>query len=77
VVGYGPALKAPYQDTAIVWRRGKAVDLGRYPGGSVSRAFGINDRGKIIGEGNLQPDGPMHALRWTIKPGKPAQVELQ
>ncbi len=77
VVGYAPALKAPYFDTAVLWRGGKAIDLGRYPGGTVSRAFGVNDKGQIVGEGNLEPDGPMHGLRWTVKPGQAVVVELQ
>jgi chitinase len=75
VVGYAPARKAPYQDTAVLWRGGQAMDLGRFPGGTVSRAFGINDQGKVVGEGNLEPDGPMHALRWTVKPGQAVLVE--
>jgi uncharacterized membrane protein len=62
-------------DTAVMWRGGHAIDLGRYPGGTVSRAFGVNDQGKVVGEGNLVPDGPMRALRWTIKPGQAAVVE--
>lgn len=65
IVGYAPAVQAPYQFTAVLWRNGRAIDLGRYPGGTVSRAYGINDKGQIVGEGNLVPDGPMHALRWT------------
>jgi len=77
VVGYAPATRAPYQDTAVVWRNGKATDLGRYPGGTVSRAYGINDKGQIVGEGNLAPNGPMHALSWTLTTGLPAVVELQ
>jgi probable HAF family extracellular repeat protein len=75
VVGYAPARKAPYLDTAVLWRGGKAIDLRRYPGGTVSRAFGVNDKGQIVGEGNLAPDGPMHALRWTVKPGQAPVVE--
>jgi probable HAF family extracellular repeat protein len=77
VVGYAPARKAPYQDTAVLWRGGQAWDLGRFPGGTVSRAFAISDQGKVVGEGNLVPDGPMHALRWTIKPGQAAIAELE
>ncbi|MFO1337119.1 MAG: hypothetical protein U1F53_02610 [Burkholderiaceae bacterium] len=77
VVGYAPALKAPYFDTAVLWRGGKAIDLGRYPGGTVSRAYGVNDKGQIVGEGNLVPDGPMHGLRWTVKAGLAPLVELQ
>ncbi|MFO1338236.1 MAG: hypothetical protein U1F53_08365 [Burkholderiaceae bacterium] len=77
VVGYAPALKAPSFDTAVLWRGGKAIDLGRYPGGTVSRAYGVNDKGQVVGEGNLVPDGPMHGLRWTVKPGQAVVVELQ
>jgi uncharacterized membrane protein len=71
VVGYAPAVKPPYQHTAVLWSNGRAFDLGRFPGGTVSRAYGINDNGQIVGEGNLMPNGPMHALRWTLK-GTPA-----
>jgi probable HAF family extracellular repeat protein len=52
--------------TAVVWQNGKAKNLGYYPGGNVSRAYGINDKGQIVGEGNLTPGGPMHALMWTV-----------
>ncbi|MEK8034724.1 hypothetical protein AACH06_28230 [Ideonella sp. DXS29W] len=76
-VGFAPAVKAPYLDTAVLWRGGKAIDLGRYPGGTVSRAYGISDQGVVVGEGNLVPNGPMHALRWTLRAGGVAQVELQ
>lgn len=74
VVGHAPATRPPYLDTAVLWRGGKAIDLGRHPGGTVSRAFGINDKGVVVGEGNLEPNGPMHALRWTLKAGQ-ARVE--
>jgi probable HAF family extracellular repeat protein len=76
VVGYAPSPKPPYLDTAVLWR-GKAIDLGRYPGGTVSRAYGLNDKGEVVGEGNLAPDGPMHALRWTLKTGQASRAELQ
>ena len=76
VVGHAPSTKAPYMDTAVMWRNGKAIDLGRYPGGTVSRAYGINDKGQVVGEGNLSAGGPMHALRWTQVNGV-TQVELQ
>jgi probable HAF family extracellular repeat protein len=66
IVGYAPATASPYQDTAVLWRGGKAIDLGRYPGGAVSRAYGINDSGQIVGEGSIIPGGPMHALMWTV-----------
>ncbi|MFZ5551040.1 MAG: hypothetical protein ACOZJX_20245 [Pseudomonadota bacterium] len=76
VVGFAPSRKPPYQDTAVVWRNGKAINLGRYPGGTVSRAYGLNDKGQVVGEGNLAPDGMMHALRWTLRAGQPPVVEL-
>lgn len=64
IVGYAPGSNG--QDTAVLWRGGKAVNLGRAGSGTVSRAFGINDLGQIVGEGNLVAGGPMHALRWTV-----------
>ncbi len=66
IVGYAPQPSGPLRDTAVLWRGGTAIDLGRYPGGTVSRAFGINDAGQIVGEGNLVDGGPMHALMWTV-----------
>lgn len=75
VVGFAPSTKPPYLDTAALWRRGKAINLGRHPGGTVSRAYGINDKGQVVGEGNLVPNGPMHALRWTLKAGRATVVE--
>lgn len=77
VVGHAPSLRPPYRDTAVLWRNGKAINLGRYPGGTLSRAYGVNDKGQVVGEGNLVPDGPVHALRWTIKPSQAVRVELQ
>lgn len=76
VVGYTLQRNAPLRNTAVLWRNGKAIDLGRYPGGTISAAYGINDNGQIVGEGNIVPDGPMHALRWTVKPGQAPVVEL-
>ncbi len=57
IVGYAPQATGPLRDTAVLWRGGTAIDLGRYPGGTVSRAFGINDAGQIVGEGNLVDGG--------------------
>jgi probable HAF family extracellular repeat protein len=76
LVGFTFQKNGPLYNTAVLWRNGKAIDLGRYPGGTVSAAYGINDKGQIVGEGNLVPDGPMHALRWTVKPGLAPVVEL-
>ena len=52
--------------TAVLWQNGKAKNLGYYPGGNSSRAYGINDQGQIVGEGSITPNGPMHALMWTV-----------
>ena len=77
LVGYTFPKTGPLYSTAVLWRNGKAIDLGRYPGGTVSAAYGINDKGQIVGEGNITPGGPMHALRWTVKPGQLPIVELE
>jgi uncharacterized membrane protein len=61
---------------AVLWRGGKIINLGHYPGGTNSYATGINDQGQIVGSGNLAPGGPHHALRWTVK-GKQILVEQQ
>ncbi len=66
VVGYGQSPSGTHLDTAILWRAGKAIDLGRFPGGTFSRAYGVNDSGQIVGEGNLVDGGPVHALMWTV-----------
>lgn len=66
VVGYGQSPSGVHLDTPILWRGGTAIDLGRWPGGTFSRAYGINDNGQIVGEGNLVDGGPVHALLWTV-----------
>jgi probable HAF family extracellular repeat protein len=66
VIGYGQSPSGVHLDTAILWRGGAAIDLGRFPGGTFSRAYGINDNGQIVGEGNLVDGGPVHALLWTV-----------
>jgi probable HAF family extracellular repeat protein len=76
LVGFTFQQTGPLYNTAVLWRNGKAIDLGRYPGGTISAAYGINDNGQIVGEGNVAPYGPMHALRWTVKPGQVPVVEL-
>lgn len=66
VVGYGQSPSGVHMDTPILWRSGTAIDLGRLPGGTFSRAYGMNDNGQIVGEGNLVDGGPVHALLWTV-----------
>ena len=63
----GTATLSNYAGThAVLWRGGEAIDLGTWPGGRNSRAFGINRSGKIVGEGDLNGDGRNHALLWTV-----------
>jgi probable extracellular repeat, HAF family len=66
VVGYGQSPSGVHLDTPILWRGGTAIDLGRWPGGTFSVAYGMNDNGQIVGEGNLVDGGPVHALMWTV-----------
>jgi len=54
---------------AILWRKGKAIDLGVWPGGHYSVAKGINNRGQIIGTGTVAGDNLDHALMWTVDDG--------
>jgi probable HAF family extracellular repeat protein len=76
LVGYAPAPNPGVFTIAVLWRGGRAISLGHYPGGNNSYATGINDSGQIVGSGNLVPGGPMHALRWTVTP-RVVAVELQ
>lgn len=63
----GTATLSNYAGThAVLWRGGEAIDLGTWPGGRNSRAFGINRSGQIVGEGDLNGDGRNHALLWTV-----------
>jgi uncharacterized membrane protein len=66
LVGYAPAPNPGVFTIAVLWRKGKIINLGHYPGGTNSYATGINDKGQIVGSGNLVPAGPHHALRWTV-----------
>jgi probable HAF family extracellular repeat protein len=72
LVGFAPAPGAGVFTIAVLWRKGKIINLGHYPGGNNSYATGINDKGEIVGSGNLEPGGMHHALRWTVKGGKVA-----
>ncbi len=57
-----------FQEHAILWRAGEAIDLGTWPGGDRSFAWGINDSGTIVGEGNII-GGFWRALMWTVEDG--------
>ena len=47
-------------------KNGEAINLGTWPGGINSRAYGINNAGQIVGEGDLNGNGLNHALLWTV-----------
>lgn len=66
MVGFGPSPGVGLHSIAVLWRGGRAITLGHYPGGTHSVATGINDAGMIVGYGNLVSGGPMRALRWTV-----------
>jgi probable HAF family extracellular repeat protein len=51
---------------AILWRNGRAIDLGTWPGGRYSVANDISDAGQIVGTGTVAGDNLDHALMWTV-----------
>lgn len=48
---------------AFIWKNGRMWDLGSLPGTTSSRAYGINDRGQVIGW-SLMPGGRRRAFLW-------------
>lgn len=67
IAGYG-APSMGIGNRAVLWRNGAAINLGTWPGGTTSLARDINNDGQIVGEGNLAPDGYVHALMWAVAP---------
>jgi probable HAF family extracellular repeat protein len=55
--------------SAALWRNGQFIDLGAWPGGIESYAYGINSQGTIVGVSNV-PVGVygLHAVTWTVTP---------
>jgi probable HAF family extracellular repeat protein len=47
---------------AILWQDGQLIDLGALPGDTVSRAFGINDLGQVVGA-SINNDGLSRLVR--------------
>ncbi len=59
---------APFTGHAFIWQDGVTTDLGVIPGGTSSRGTAINNRGNVVGEGQV-PDGVTtfgqpHAFFW-------------
>lgn len=49
---------------AFLWQEGTLRDLGTLPGGDQSEAFGINQRGQVVG-GSSTASGEVHAVLWS------------
>ena len=64
---------------AVIWENGKIKDLGTVDGDACSRAYGLNDRGQVVGTSNdchnslhafvWEKRGPMLDLNQLIPPG--------
>ena len=57
---------------AVLWRNSAPEDLGTLGAGEYSKARDINDRGVIIGEANITPNGSPQAFIW--KDGRMQQL---
>ena len=56
-------LTASEERHAVLWEGGKITDLGTLPSGDFSFAFGINNRGQVVGLSN-SASGEAHAVLW-------------
>jgi len=62
---YDPRYGLPLQPQhALLWRNGKAIDLGNLGGEINNAAFAINDLSEIIGASDLRRDKVQHAFLW-------------
>jgi probable HAF family extracellular repeat protein len=59
VVGW--SLNALTDTEAVLFGKGKVTDLGMLPGGYFSAAYGINDRGQVVGWSTSATSGADHA----------------
>lgn len=64
LVGYAPAPQPGVFTIAVLWRKGKIINLGHYPGGTNSYATGINRRGpdRRLGQPGARRPAPRAAL---------------
>jgi probable HAF family extracellular repeat protein len=58
-----PSTGIPTVD-AFIWERGKMTDLGTF-GGNITVPFAINNRGEVVGQGNLPGDQAAHGFLWS------------
>lgn len=55
---------------AILWRQGKALDLGSLGGATGNIALGMNNHDDVIGGSDLAGDMSTHGFLWTEETGK-------
>ncbi len=70
----GSAQAANGMRHAAVWKDKQPQDLGLLGNGDYSGAHDINDRGDVVGEGNIVPNGAPRAFLWHE--GKMQQLSL-
>ncbi len=49
---------------AVLWRGGRAIDLGSLGGATNNLAAGLNNRGQVVGVSDLPGDSAAHAFLW-------------
>ncbi len=75
IVGWGSSSAPGVLYASAFWRNGQAILLPPWPGATQTLARSINNNAEIVGEGPLVPGGPMHALKWTMTTGTPANTK--
>jgi uncharacterized membrane protein len=55
---------------AVLWKNGKAIDLGSLGGVIGGIALGMNNRDDVVGGSDLSGDTATHAFLWTKESGK-------
>jgi probable HAF family extracellular repeat protein len=67
VVGTSGNCSGPIE--AVLWRNGAPINLGNLGGAVFNIAFGINNRGHVVGQSDLTGDTTHHAFLWTEDDG--------
>ena len=71
IIGGGSSMTPGALYASAFWRSGQPILLPPWPGATQTLARSINNSAEIVGEGNLVPGGPMHALLRTVTTGAP------